>query len=350
MPFQEIFGQEKAIQFLEHDLQTGSVAHAYLFSGPRGIGKTKTAIKFAKVIADIDDPQIHPDFQIIKSFGSNISIDQVRQLESWVTLKASRAKNKVVVIEDIERMSEEAANALLKTLEEPVQNVVFIITTSNINALLPTVISRCRQIKFKPIDSTSLRNYLSQKGYQQEKIELAANLSQGVFAEAISFIENDKEWQLRKAVLDLFKDGLQKPVDQVSALVESFLAVIKPFEADKNVKDEQTKYLPKAVQRLLEKQEKRSQSAKNQDILLKSIDFWWFFLRDVAVYSETGKKDNLINIDYFDEIAKRCHNNEGHKSWELVQKIPKIKELIKQNINPQLAIEATLMEVIEKET
>jgi len=348
--FKGIFGQEKALDLLLHDLKNSTVTHSYLFSGPPGVGKTKTAIRFAKVIACPDGgclkcpvciafkKRFHPDIQVIEAQGNFISIEQVRRIEHWVVFKPMEALRKIVIINEAERLTEEAANAFLKTLEEPPENVVFLILTSNQNALLPTIVSRCRQVKFQAIPYQLLISYLLEQGYEPAKVELAAKLSQGIFGVALDLVQNDELLALRSKVLDCLKDALNTDAEQVSFLVESFLETIKPFQTNKS-------QIPKfkdtgiVITKQVEQQLKRHDTARGQEVLLRALDFWWLWLRDLLVYKKTNDKESLVNIDLFDEIEKHCQNGKVDASWYLVQKIPQAKEMIKQNINPQLVLE-----------
>ena len=360
MIFKNIFGQEQAINILSHDLDNANIAHAYLFSGQLGIGKTKTALSFAKAIAcptggclkcavcKSFDNKIHPDFQFIRAQGNYISIEQVRKIEYWVSLKAAQAQSKIIIIEEIERMTEEAANALLKTLEEPSQNVVFLCLAANINAVLPTIVSRCRHVKFSPIAHDTLAEFLKNKGHAPEKVQLVAGLSQGVFGKALQLIDDEQIFDFRSEVIECLKDIFLRPTEQMGIGVEDFFTIIRKYQkAKSNTKEISTEGLSSAVVKDLKKQAKRKDAARNQRIILQALDFWWFWLRDMVVYCETNEKDSLINIDYFDEISKRCQNNEVGKSWHLMQRIPKVKEMIKQNINPQLAVEELLLTASE---
>ncbi|TET54822.1 MAG: DNA polymerase III subunit delta' [Actinobacteria bacterium] len=357
MVFKSIFGQEKAINLLQHDIDSGKVAHAYLFSGPAGIGKMKTALQFSKATACLEggclkcmicssfEARIHPDFKLIKKQGNFISIKQIRELEHWVVLKANQAEKKVVIIKDIECLTEEAANALLKTLEEPQESTVFISLTSNLNAVLPTIISRCRQVKFRAISREVLLEYLLNQGYDNKKARLAVNLSQGVFGKALDLMKTEKLFELRNVSLNCLRKALNSDPNQIGFLVESLLATIKKFQ-EKEIDNASfaPADLPPKLTKEMKAKIKRAASVKGQELLLQALDFWWLWLRDVVVFSETADRDSIVNSDLFDEIDEYCQNSEVRVSWCIVEKISEVKTMIKNNINSQLALETLLLE------
>lgn len=361
MLFEEIFGQDQAISLLKHDLANASITHAYLFSGPLGIGKTKTALQFAKALACLKDgclkcsvckafdKELHPDFQIIEPQGNFISIEQARQLEHWAAFKSSQAQRKVAVIKQIESLTEEAANALLKTLEEPQENIVFLCLTSNQNAVLPTIVSRCRQVNFKAIPYKALVKHLREKGIKPARVELAARLSQGIFGKALNLAQSDELLQLRSEVLNCLKDALKTRPEKIGFLIESFLEIVKTFQTKKSgLKELHAQNYSGTLSKIVQQQIKRLEAARNQEVIYQALDFWWLWLRDMVVYKETSDKQSLVNIDCFDEIAKRCQNSEVDASWYLIQRLPRVKEMIKQNVNLQLILESLLLEAMEK--
>ena len=137
--------QQKSV--LEKAVESGSFSHAYLFSGSSRIGKKTLAIEFAKKILELD-PSVafHPDLIILQN--QDVRIEAMRNLTSELSLRPFSQKYKVVVIDNFESATEEAANSILKTLEEPTPSSIIILITSNKAALLPTIISRCHNIYF----------------------------------------------------------------------------------------------------------------------------------------------------------------------------------------------------------
>ena len=166
MQFSEIKGQEQAIHIIERAIQTQHIAHAYLFTGPEGVGKKKAALAMAQYLNCTGKaPESmqscgscpsciqaqtgsQPDIIVLEPDGASIKIEQIRALLSKVSLRNYDSVYKVILINDAHLMTEQAANCLLKTLEEPTDNTVFILITSQIQNLPITILSRCQQIQF----------------------------------------------------------------------------------------------------------------------------------------------------------------------------------------------------------
>ena len=152
---------QEIVERFKRLVKAGRLAHAYLFTGPSGIGKTETALELAQLVNCDDNSACgncaqcrkiasgnHPDVYVIGTDGEGIKIDDVRQMLGRVGLRAYEAKRKVFILRQVERMTMEAANALLKTLEEPAANTLMILTTAVPEAVLDTVKSRCHTVKF----------------------------------------------------------------------------------------------------------------------------------------------------------------------------------------------------------
>src|SRR6266540_3491740 len=148
----EIVGQEHITTALNHALEKGMISHAYLFTGPRGVGKTSIARILAHEINGLpyDDDQTHLDIIEIDA-ASNRRIDEIRDLRDKVHVAPSSAKYKVYIINEVHMLTKEALNALLKTLEEPPAHVVFILATTEAHKLPETIISRTQRYAFKPV-------------------------------------------------------------------------------------------------------------------------------------------------------------------------------------------------------
>ncbi len=162
--FDQIVGHERQKGILSREIAEENVSHAYLFSGEEGIGKRMTAKAFAaeliKARALKPDEAFtrvmeerHADFIVLEAQGKTIGIEPVRQVAKQVNVRPLEGGRRVVLIDDAEKMTPEAQNALLKTLEEPPENNIFILVTSRTDLLLPTIMSRCEKLFFLPLSA-----------------------------------------------------------------------------------------------------------------------------------------------------------------------------------------------------
>lgn len=203
--FDDIIGNAKVKEILSSAIKTNNILHSYLFVGTEGIGKSIFAKEFAKMILCINkdkeecnntcescikfDNNNNPDFKIIKPDGNNIKIEQIRQMNSKIVEKPIIAQKKVYIINDCEKMTKEAQNSLLKTLEEPPKYVVIILICSKENYLLNTIKSRCTKVVFNNLSNDELNKYLMENNYETLENNLI-NLAQGSIKNAIEVISN----------------------------------------------------------------------------------------------------------------------------------------------------------------
>lgn len=192
----EIVGQEHITTALEHALKKGTVSHAYLFTGPRGVGKTSIARILAHEINGLpyDEDRGHLDIIEIDA-ASNRRIDEIRDLRDKVHIAPSSAKYKVYIIDEVHMLTKEAFNALLKTLEEPPAHVVFILATTEVHKLPETIISRTQRYSFKPVDLPKVVEHLRYIASKEkidvtdEALELIAQHGEGSFRDSISLLD-----------------------------------------------------------------------------------------------------------------------------------------------------------------
>lgn len=180
MSIEAIPGQQRAKRFLTQMIRKAKVPHAFLFSGMTGIGKKAMALELAKVLnclAPLGEEccdacasckkataETHPDVLFVRSQGTFIKVDQIRELKERVRFRPFEARLRVVIIEEAQRLKEEAANAILKILEEPPRQNLFILTVLEPQMLLPTIVSRCCHIRFQPLDAQSIEGFLTGEG------------------------------------------------------------------------------------------------------------------------------------------------------------------------------------------
>lgn len=187
--FSDVVGQEQIVELLTSSIKQKKIGHAYMFCGSRGTGKTTVARIFAHDIG------CNPEDIIEIDAASNRGIDEIRELREAVRTAPFSSPYKVYIIDEAHMLTKEAANALLKTLEEPPSHVVFILATTDPNKLPQTIISRCQKINFKQPDNKTLADrliYISEKegsAITNESAELIARHSMGSYRDAIGILE-----------------------------------------------------------------------------------------------------------------------------------------------------------------
>lgn len=195
--FDEVVGQEHITKTLEAGISKGMAGHAYLFTGPRGTGKTTVARIVAKRLNDLGhDDDIANELDIVEIDGaSNRGIDEIRSLREKVMVAPSKLKYKVYIIDEVHMLTREAFNALLKTLEEPPPHVVFVFATTEVQKLPETIISRTQRFDFRPIPNDALVSHLTHIAKSEnikldpKAVELIATLSRGGFRDAIGLLD-----------------------------------------------------------------------------------------------------------------------------------------------------------------
>lgn len=187
--FKEVIGQEHIVSVLENEVKTGKVSHAYLFSGSRGIGKTSIARIFAKTLG------VSPDDIYEIDGASNRRIEDIRAIREAVHTLPYHSKYKVYIIDEVHMLTPESFNALLKTLEEPPEHVIFILATTEPQKLPDTVISRCEHFSFRKPSHKSIGDAVSgvakSEGVKIDKgsLSLIATLADGSFRDALSTLQ-----------------------------------------------------------------------------------------------------------------------------------------------------------------
>jgi len=300
--FSNIIGQDRAIKMLEKAINNNTISHAYLFTGAAGVGKMLSAVAFAHTIIHQADKDaalyfkegLHPDLLIIKKLEKRtlISKEQIsKEMEPWLALKPYRASHRVVIIQDCHLMSLEAANALLKTLEEPPEYGV-IILVSDENNLLETIISRCQLIRFFSVNDIEIEKFLIKRGFDQDVSYRASRLGQGSISTALCFAEEkgfQKVWNMAGTIIKDLARG---------QLIEVFKAA--------------------------EKME------RDPLLLINMIET---ILRDICIYQET-KKEEFMYIPENVEFARLIKGINSKPIMKALNEISSLKTYYRRNVNP----------------
>lgn len=200
MSFSEILGQRRAISFLRRALEIGRLPHALLFTGPKGVGRFRTAVAVAQGLNCLGGTKgdccdrclactkiargIHPDVHIVAPEGASLKIDQIRGLTQEATRRPYEGRRKTFILDQAQTMTEQAQNALLKTLEEPPGATVLILIAPDTSALLSTIASRCSQIRFAPLPESAIAARLQEEGCDEGEAHVLAGLAGGSLGRA----------------------------------------------------------------------------------------------------------------------------------------------------------------------
>ncbi len=226
--FDEVVGQKAIADTLENAIRANRVAHAYLFVGTRGVGKTTMARLFAKALnggtPEVDEAIMHGrDTDVIEIDGaSNNSVDDARELIANSIYKPLRGRHKIYIIDEVHMLSTAAFNALLKTMEEPPEHVKFILCTTEPQKVLPTIQSRCQRFDFRNIPSSKIAEHLTMVVKQEkltadpELVHLVAQLGNGSMRDALSLMERLMASGQKHLTVKLLEDLLGLPDRQLT--------------------------------------------------------------------------------------------------------------------------------------
>ncbi len=323
MAFKDIKGQERAVEFFRNAVNGDRFAHAYLFFGPENVGKTLSARTLAKflncqnpvreesLLIDCCDVCLscrkinnlnHPDVHWVAAQGKSkkISIDEVRTVQKEIALKAYEGKFKVFIIQDAQEMTPEAANSLLKTLEEPPKSSLLILISNNTSNILPTIISRCQIIKFYPLGYESIKKVLCEDyRLKADNAHFLSILSEGRLGRALSLNSEDA---LNK------KNRLIEQACRRTPAVSPYYIF--------NLKD-------------------KKELAVQMRYLLN-----WF--RDIFIFKIGGSDADIINADRIEQLRSRTRLFNFDDLGQIIGSIDEAYRLIGQNVNPKIALEVML--------
>jgi DNA polymerase-3 subunit delta' len=320
----DIVGHEWAVEALSAQVAQGRLRHAYLFTGSPGVGRRTLALRLAQAVNCLQPPapgapcracracqQIermqHPDLSVIQAeqVGGRLKVEQVRSLQHSLALAPYEARCRFALLLRFEEANDSAANALLKTLEEPNERVVLALTADSLENLLPTIVSRCTVIRLRPAPVAQVEAYLAaQPGIEPETARLAAHLSGGRAGFALRLAQDAERRQQRL-------DWLQDHQRLLSAgRVDRF------HYAEKLARD-------KPAARLL-------------------LGDWLLLWRDVLLRA-SGAAASPANVDCADEIERLAARCGAELARQAIAGLEQTQSLIDRNINARLALEVMLL-------
>jgi len=357
--FKDILHQELALKTLKSHLAEHKVAHAYLFFGPESVGKKLTALNFAKALncensenAPCDkcsscqkiDRDTHPDVKWIFPSGPKriISIEKAKDIKNSSFLKSFSAPYKVFIVDQPERMNQEAGNSFLKTLEEPPPQVVIILISAYPERILPTLISRCQKIKFAPLPpSTTIKIIGDKFTLEPEKARLLYSFSQGNLAR-INLWNEASIWEVRDGVLDLLSslptNDYQILIDQteeITGQVHSFEDKLK--KASEKELNTWKDNLPSAQFKKIKQEKKEEIDSKIKEMIGEILFIVKTYYQDLWALREGSK--SIVNTDREDILKSKAIDLSPELLLQQVAEIEKIENYTKRNANLSLSLQ-----------
>lgn len=316
-----VIGQEEAVGRLKRAVETASVSHAYLLYGPSGVGKRALALAFACALNCADGgcgvcPSCrkilsgnHPDVSIVVPGGNHLSIEQIREMGSLVHLKPFEGSRKVYILELVNTMTPEAANAFLKGLEEPPARVVFVLTAPGLEGVMPTIVSRCQPVPLRPTSKARIAEALRVRyGTSDSDAALIAGLSGGVLGRALELAGDEDALQSRIKLLRLLGQVKERSAPGLVELKGDLLTA----------------------------------AGGDVDLILR---IFLSFARDALVLKETSAEALVVNFDQRAELAAFAGQAETADLVGVVEAIQRAERGLRYNVNKDLTLEEMLLSV-----
>lgn len=339
----EILGHQRVREILARAIDTGRLHHGYLFTGPRGVGKFTVARALAAALNCLKRPDDrfappcgscspckrilahqHPDVFTIEPTGATakyIRIEQIRTLQKASISAPYEARYRVVLIDDAHFMTEEAANALLKTLEEPPARMLLILITDQPHRLLDTIISRCQRVRFGALPTAQIANALPALLQQEKEEDAEAPTDPTLFTVAAEYSEGS----LGQA-LSLLKSGI---LQERRTLISELLAM-----------DSRS-----SIQWL----DRAQQVSESSQKLEENLDILTVFFRDIMLFHKSGPR-RLVNKDLADLVEAGATRFSTEATLAILEALISARQRLRQNINAQLLTEELLNRVLHPQT
>lgn len=320
--FKDVIGHEQTVLHMQNAIRQKKVSHAYLLSGEAGSGKRLLAEAFAKTLLCEEggiapcgkcrscrqvESGNHPDFCIVAREKASLGVKEIReQVTADAQIKPYSSAYKVYLIDEAEKMTEEAQNALLKTMEEPPAYVVFLLLVSRPELLLQTVLSRCISLPLHPVATDKIKQFLMEKrGVPDYLAESAAAFSGGLVGRAIQYAESETFLEQRSDVLHLVKYIDEMTMAEVMQAVKLFAA-------------------------------KREAANEYMEMLL----LWY---RDVLLFKATRDVNSLLFVDEIETVVVQAGKRSFENLQGIVEAIEQVKQRLKSNVNYENALELLLL-------
>lgn len=329
-----LIGHKNITEFLERSIKTQNLAHAYLFYGPKNIGKHTLALNLTQILQCQKDKKpcglcqncqyikkgIHPDVFTLKKQEDkkNIAINQVRELQRKLSLNSFSNLHKVAIIDQAETLSDEAWNSLLKTIEEPTPKTIIILITSEVNQIPETIISRSQVLRYKSVSQDEITNHLTKNlKIEKNQAKILSSLSFGRPGRAINFIDDSQS----------FMDYKNKANEFINLLKSDLPIRLKQIENYTKAKNT----LPKNT------------FLENVQIYQNILQVWTLIIRDLCLLKNS--QQNIVNKFQEKELENLKNSYTLTKLKNILKSIHLTREYLAQNASPKLVMENLLMQI-----
>ena len=364
--FDRIVGQPQVREYLRTSVRASRVSQAYLFCGPRGSGKRRAAFALAKALmcphggddtCDVCkriERRKHPDVHYLKPEGASRQylVEQIREIVADVALAPIQAQHKVYIVHEADRMSASAANAFLKTLEEPPADVTIILTSITRANVLPTLVSRCQVVPFPAIPAEKAAEIIVQHtGASIETARFAHAACDGSITRSVEFLRSNERLEFRRSVLRILCDlQASDPWDITSSVRDLMVQVKAPLDVVRARQEaelaENADFLAKSAIRQIEARNKRELSARTRESVDQVLSIANSFLSDVLATC-AGTPEFVVNVDVRAQIEDVAAHTDEARVTGAYTAVQRCNDALDSNVSTQTCIDALFFEIRE---
>ena len=361
--FENILGQPQVREFLRATIAGGKVSHAYLFTGPAGSNKTLSAYAFAQAIlcdtAGCNECDCcrrvmrrkHPDVRYFAPEGAGgYLVDQIRDIVADTSLAPIRASKKVYILDRVDLLGSSSANAFLKTLEEPPDDVVLILLGRTRESVLPTIVSRCQVVPFRHIPASEAVGILMQNtGAANQAANIALQACDGSITKAIEFLKSNERMTFRAHIIEVLSSlELADDWDVITYAQDLVVKSKAPLDVVRAAQEEElaesADFLAKSAIRQIEARNKRALTAKSFESLRQLTSIIRSWLRDVLAVC-AGTPDLVINADVRAGIEEAAGKTDEARTAAALAACDRADRALSYNVSPETCLDALLFEI-----
>ena len=346
--FAGVLGNETALRLLGRALQTGEVSQAYLFHGPPGVGKRMVALRFGAALVAGGDAGaedrvlrgLHPDLTEIVPQGAFTTIGQVREVVRLAASRPFEGARRVFIL-GADTLNVQAANALLKTLEEPEGETVFVLLANSREGVLPTILSRAQVLRFNPVPTGVVAEFLRERGVAGPG--LAAELGRGSVGLSLRYAEDPEFGRLREAV---FRAGFALSED-FEERHEAVREIVGRAESVGEAREREFVAEFEEPGRRAKEEAKRAGKAARDGAVRESLELLALLYRDAALI-ESGVEELAANTDRVGEIRRYVEEYAGADWAGAARALGEVRAALAYNVSPEATLEVTLSRIRRK--